>query len=79
MPRTIALGKIEQALVDEVSSAYSAAVAQLQAQADAKLACVLEAHGVLGQRCQFIKTASGWDLVAPDEAPAADVPPVNDF
>lgn len=75
MPRTIALGKIEQALVDEVSSGYSAAVAQLQAQADAKLACVLEAHGVLGQPCQFIKTATGWEMMAPD---VDEAPPVND-
>lgn len=66
----IALTAVEQALVTEVATWTERAMAEVRMVADAKLAVVLDAHGVRGQACEFQKTDDGWVLVPP--APAAD-------
>lgn len=78
---SIELSKVEQALVSEVAEWVKRATAEVQALADAKLACVLEAHGLAGREATFTRREEGWVLVvegAASVAPDVDTPPIND-
>ena len=81
MSGAVALSKVEQALVHEVVEWVKRSTAEVQAVADAKLACVLEAHGLAGREATFARREEGWVLVvegAASVAPGADEPPIND-
>ena len=69
MSEPILLTPVEQALVSEVAAWVDRSSAEIKLIADQKLAVILDAHGLLGQKCQFSKTETGWVLVKPDAAP----------
>jgi hypothetical protein len=69
--RTIALSPIEQALVGEVAQWAARAQAEIQQAANAKMAVLLDAHGVGGKTVNFAREGEAWVMVVPDE-PATD-------
>jgi hypothetical protein len=66
------LSPVEQAYVAEIAAQAAAA----QQQANAKLAVVLDAHGLAQSGAKFHHDGTAWTLRLP--TPAADDPPVND-
>jgi hypothetical protein len=70
------LSPVEQAFVAEVAAQAAAAQQAIQQQASAKLAVVLDAHGLAKSGATFHHDGQQWTLALP--APAADEPPIND-
>ena len=72
----ISLSPVEQAYVAEIAAQAAAAQQALQQQTAAKLAVVLDAHGLAQSGATFHHDGTAWTLMLP--APAADALPVND-
>jgi hypothetical protein len=70
------LSPVEQAYVAEIAAQAAAAQQAIQQQAAAKLAVVLDAHGLAQSGATFHHDGTAWTLQLP--TPAADDPPVND-
>jgi predicted lipoprotein with Yx(FWY)xxD motif len=68
--RTIALSPVEQALVNEVAQWANRAQAEIQQVANAKLAVLLDAHGMSGQTVNFAREGEAWVMVVPAESAA---------
>lgn len=69
---SVELSKIEQALLFEVFAWLDQARKELQAIADAKLACILEAHNLVGKEVIFRRTDSGWVMIQGEEDAAQE-------
>jgi hypothetical protein len=63
MPVPVALSPVEQALVAEVAAWAQRAQAEMQASANARLAVVLDAHGLSGQAATFHHDNGTWSLL----------------
>ncbi len=70
------LSPVEQAYENEIAAQAAAAHQEIQQQANAKLAVVLDAHGLAQSGATFHHDGTAWTLQLPE--PAAADPPVND-
>ena len=71
---TVHLTPVEQAFVAEIAALAAAAQQAIQQQASAKLAVVLDAHGLAQSGATFHHDGQQWTLALP----ATDDKPVND-